>query len=112
MAASHVMARLPAGGGGGGALATVTVAVPEIFSVVVPSGSVAVAVALRTAESGLVAGVFVTVTIPRVFGDPGSGATVNSVGSELLKTVPLSVAFDGTPGEISGLTVKPRTSPG
>ena len=100
-----------AGGGGGGvAEITVTVSVPLMLSVVLPSGSVAVAVAVITAASGNVAGLR-AVTIPP-FRLVGSGATVNTVESELEKTRFAKIAFDARPWESKGETVNFTCWPG
>lgn len=98
---------MAAGGGGGGVVTTVTVSVPWTFSVF-PSASVAVAVAVNTAASGLVGGV-PAVAIPRVLGLAGSGATENTAGSEEVSDRPLKVALDVLPEASNGVTVKPRT---
>ncbi len=65
-------------GGGGGAELTTTVSAPVIVSVVLPSGSVA------SAELWMVALPAPTEVIMAPFGVLGSGATVNTVGSELV----------------------------
>lgn len=58
------------------------VAVPVMTSVVVPSGSVAVAVSVKVADAVVPGAGFATDVMMAPFGVAGSVATVNTVGSD------------------------------
>ena len=100
--------RLAAGGGGGATTLTVIVSDPLMFSVA-PPGSVAVAVAVMAALTGLVEGVPAVIMPP--FGFDWSGATVKTVVSAEVNARFESVAWEAAPVAVTGDTVKLTVCP-